>query len=109
MHWKQNFLQDQKALLEDSSTISWIRLFVYGFYKMGNTEEQPPSLGRFQQQKPELYTRSCVAAAIFLSQIQVILLKIAKRHVLSPVPDGSWQSLRQANFNIDVELVIVFL
>ena len=42
------------------------------------------------------------------SQIQVILLKIAKRHVLSPVPDG-WQSLRQANFNIDVELVIVFL
>ena len=77
------------------------------FTKMGNTEERP-SLGRFQQQKPELYTRSCVAAAIFLSQIQVIILKIAKRHVLSPVPDG-WQSLRQANFNIDIELVIVFL
>ena len=77
------------------------------FTKMGNTEERPPSLGRFQQQKPELYTRSCVAAAIFLSQIQVILLKIAET-CLSPVPDG-WQSLRQANFNIDIELVIVFL
>ena len=98
MHWKQNLLQDQKALLEDSSIISWIRLFVYMvFTKMGNTEEQPPSLSRFQQLKPELYTRSCVAATIFLSQIQVILLKIAKRHVLSPVPDG-WQSLRQSNF-----------
>ena len=30
-----------------------------------------------------------MAAAVFMSQIQVMLLRIAKRHVLRPVPDGT--------------------
>ena len=44
-----------------------------------------------------------MAAAMVLSQIQVILVRMAKGHVLRPGTDG-WLSLRQGNFNVDVDV-----
>ena len=50
-------LQDQKeALLEDPSMTSWIRLFIYGFYRNGQWMEQqeettPPTSDTFSEAK----------------------------------------------------------
>ena len=47
-----------------------------------------PVSGPILTAKAKIYTRSCIAAAIVLSQIQVILVRIVKGHVLRPVLDG---------------------
>ena len=48
--------------------------------------------------KAKIYTRSYMAATTVLSQIQVIPVRIAKGHVLSPVSHG----LRQRNIDVDL-------
>ena len=47
-----------------------------------------PVSGPILTVKAKFYTKRCMAVAIVLSQIQVILVRIAKGHVLRPVPDG---------------------
>ena len=88
MHWGAS--GPKRSIIEWWIGYSYVSSFM-AFTEMGN---ENTSLWANFNSKSQFYTRSCMATAIVLSQIQVIQVRIAEGLVLRPVLDG-WLSSRQ--------------